>query len=39
MDSVEQALLLMGIGLPVMFTVILLFIGITVVLKKVFPNE
>lgn len=39
MDSVSQALQLMGIGLPVMFFVILLFIGAAVVLKKIFPYD
>lgn len=39
MTDVEQALILMGIGLPVMFIVILLFILITKLLFKVFPDR
>jgi hypothetical protein len=39
MNSVSQALQLMGIGLPVMFIVILLFIGAAVFLKKMFPYD
>lgn len=39
MTDVEQALILMGIGLPVMFVVILLFILVTKLLFKVFPDS
>jgi len=37
MSPVTQALQLMSIGLPVMFVVILIFMGLTVLLKKLFP--
>lgn len=39
MNSVGQALQLMAIGLPLMFTVIVLFILLVVLLKKIFPNK
>jgi len=39
MTDVQQALVLMGIGLPVMFGVILLFILVTKLLFKIFPGD
>lgn len=37
MNSVSQAIQLMLIGLPIMFGVIILFMLLTVALKKIFP--
>lgn len=37
MSVVIQALQVMGIGLPVMFSVIALFMALTMLLLKVFP--
>lgn len=37
MTAVTQALQVMGIGLPVMFGVIILFMLLTTILIKVFP--
>ncbi len=39
MTPVEQALQVMGIGLPVMFGVIILFMAITKLLFVVFPGN
>lgn len=39
MTAVDQALTLMAIGLPVMFAVIFLFIGVIKLLFKVFPDK
>lgn len=39
MSSVSQALQLMAIGLPVMFGVILLLMGLTTLITKIFPAE
>ena len=38
-DTVQQALNLMAIALPAMFGVILLFMGATALLHKVFPYK
>jgi Na+-transporting methylmalonyl-CoA/oxaloacetate decarboxylase gamma subunit len=37
MSAVGQALKVMGIGLPVMFICILIFMALTVLIKKIFP--
>ena len=38
-ETVQQALKLMGIALPAMFAVILLFMGATKLLHKTFPYK
>ncbi|NLI92615.1 MAG: hypothetical protein GX434_10555 [Peptococcaceae bacterium] len=39
MSAITQSLQLMLIGLPIMFGVILLFMGLTVLITKVFPYK
>ncbi|HWQ75591.1 MAG TPA: hypothetical protein VN441_09765 [Syntrophomonas sp.] len=39
MTSVQQALQVMAIGLPVMFGVILIFIGVIKLLFVIFPDK
>lgn len=39
MTAVEQALQVMAIGLPVMFGVIILFIGVIKLLFVIFPED
>lgn len=39
MSAISQSIQLLSIGLPVMFAVILLFMGLTVLITKVFPYK
>jgi hypothetical protein len=39
MSAISQAIQLLSIGVPVMFGVIFLFMGLTVLITKVFPYK